>query len=122
MENVQVQTASDLFDLSMLEEMDDTEYLLEMLTILLLESPKDFKEMKEALQTGKIDVVCKKAHKLKSSAGAIQADKLAAMLDAIEVNGKSGAAAAEISALVDAAAQQYNQIEKALNIYVDELK
>lgn len=124
MQNSPIQTnpTADLYDLSMLEEMDDTEYLLDMLTTLLHEAPKDIKEMQLALVAGKIDIVCKQAHKLKSSAGIIQAEKLIALLEDIEAIGKKGANGNELISLIENAAQQYNCIEKALQIYVNELK
>ncbi len=124
MQNSPIQTTptADLYDLSMLEEMDDTEYLLDMLTTLLHEAPKDIKEMQLALVAGKIDIVCKQAHKLKSSAGIIQAEKLIALLEDIEAMGKKGANGNELISLIENAAQQYNCIEKALQIYVNELK
>lgn len=124
MQNSPIQTTptADLYDLSMLEEMDDTEYLLDMLTTLLHEAPKDIKEMQLALVAGKIDIVCKQAHKLKSSAGIIQAEKLIALLEDIEAIGKKDANGNELISLIENAAQQYNRIEKALQIYVNELK
>lgn len=124
MQNSPIQTTptADLYDLSMLEEMDDTEYLLDMLITLLHEAPKDIKEMQLALVAGKIDIVCKQAHKLKSSAGIIQAEKLIALLEDIEAIGKKDANGNELISLIENAAQQYNRIEKALQIYVNELK
>lgn len=124
MENSEIYTpalslsrAENLYDLSMLEEMDDTEYLLEILTVLLNETPKDFKAMKEALQAGKTDIVCKQAHKLKSSAGIIQAEKLATILENIETIGKKGSISKELSDLIANAAYQYSCIEKELKNY-----
>lgn len=114
--------ASNLYDLSMLEEMDDAEYLHEMLAILLREAPKDLKEMKEALLVGNIDLVCQKAHKLKSSAGIIQAEKLVTIVDDIEVMGKNGATFNQLLCFIDNAALEYSCIEKALKIHLPELK
>jgi len=115
-------TAIKSYDLSMLEEMDDAEYLLEILTILLSENSGDFKEMKQALQQGRTEIICKKAHKLKGSAGVIQAEKLAAMLADIEAMGKKGVINTELISLVEKAADEYNSIEKELKIYVGEIK
>ena len=129
MENLKIQplhfvaeTAEDLYSLSMLEEMDDNEYVLEVITILLNEAPTDLKEMKQALQAGNTDTVCKKAHKLKSSAGIIQADKLINLLADIEAAGKKGIVDNEMSRLVENAAHLFNTIEKALKIRAVELK
>jgi HPt (histidine-containing phosphotransfer) domain-containing protein len=115
-------TAEDLYDLSMLEEMDDIEYMLEMLTVLLMETPKDIREMKEALLAGKTEIVCQKAHKLKSSAGVIQADKLTKMLENIEALGKKGVVNDELISFVESAVQQYKGIEKSLASYMEALK
>ena len=106
----------------MLEEMDDNEYLLEMLTAVLDEVPKDIKIMQQALEVGNFDVVCKTAHKLKSSTGVIQAEKLTALLADIERHGKKTVMSVELINLVENAAQQYNQIGKSLQQYVTGLK
>jgi HPt (histidine-containing phosphotransfer) domain-containing protein len=121
-QTISLSTPGNLYDLSMLEEMDDTEYLLEILEILLGEASKDLKEMKEAIQGGYIDIACKKAHKLKSSAGVIQAEKFAAMLTDIETIAKKGLINNELICLVEYATNEYSNIERSLKIYVDGLK
>jgi HPt (histidine-containing phosphotransfer) domain-containing protein len=115
-------TAEELYDLSMLEEMDDNEYVLEMLNILLLEASQELKEMKEALLAGKADIVSQTAHKLKSSAGIIQATQFNAMLDEIEALGKKVGMSKQLSYLVETAIHHYQQVEKELKVYVEELK
>jgi len=115
-------TTEVMYDLSILEEMDDNEYVAEILTIFLLETPKDLKEMKEALQAGKADIVCQKAHKLKSNASIIQAAKLNGLLVNIETLGKNGGITNELRCLVDNATHQYLKIENALKIHVQGLK
>ncbi len=114
--------ANNLYDLSALEEMDDSEYLEEILTILLSENSSDFKEMKQALQQGRVETVCKKAHKLKGSAGVIQAEKLAAIFTDIETLGRKGIINDALTGLIEKAAHDYNSIEKELKIYVEEIK
>lgn len=121
-ETILLSTTEDLYDLSMLEEMEDNEYLLEILGVLLDESPKDIKELKEALQAGKTDFVGKKAHKLKSSAGVIQAERLTGLLTEIENIGKAGSVTNELSSLVDDAVFEYNRIERSLKLFVLRLK
>lgn len=113
--------AQGLYDLAMLEEMDDNEYLQEVLTIWLMESPKDIKDIQEALHTGRVDVACKKAHKLKGSAVVIQAENLRTMLEHIEQRGKSGAPVDELRGLVDEAVKEYNSIESSLKRYIEVL-
>jgi HPt (histidine-containing phosphotransfer) domain-containing protein len=110
-----------LYDLSMLEEMDDAEYLLEVIDLLLQETPKDIKELQDAFKLGKADNVYKKAHKLKSSSGIIQAEALTAVLGDIETLGKKGIISDELKGLIEHAAEEYGHIEKSLQKYVDAL-
>ncbi len=119
---IPIASAADLYDLSMLEEMDDHEYLLEILTIFLSETSGDFKEMKHALQQGRVECVCKKAHKIKGSASVIQAAKLAMLVADIENMGKKGPINEELISLVEKASQEYSSIEKELKIYIEGIK
>ena len=110
--------AEGLFDLSILAEMDDHEYLLEMIDVFLWEAGKELKEMKEALRAGNDHIVYQKAHKVKSNAGIIQANKLTEILDDIELLGKKGGNKNELTPLVENAVDQYLLVEKALKKYV----
>jgi HPt (histidine-containing phosphotransfer) domain-containing protein len=116
-----ITTTEGLYDLSMLEEMDDTDYLLEVITLVLQDTPKDIKEMKEALQSGTIDIVCKKAHKLKSSAGVIQAEKLTTLLSSIELTGKNGGSVTVLTELLKDTIEEYCLIEMGLKVYIESL-
>lgn len=107
-----------LFDLSILAEIDDHEYLLEMIDVFIWEAGKELKEMKEALRAGNDHIVYQKAHKVKSNAGIIQANKLTEILDDIELLGKKGGNKNELTPLVENAVDQYLLVEKALKKYV----
>ncbi len=115
-------TTIDLYDLSMLEELEDNEYMMEIIGAVLSESPKDINEMKEALHAGKTDIICQKAHKLKSSAGVIQAERLTGLLADIEKCGKNGLVTEQLSSLVDDVIFEYNRIEISLKIYILKMK
>ncbi len=119
--NFTVANTHELFDLSMLEEIGDTKYLLEVLATLMKEMPEDIREMQQALHAGNIDVVCRQAHKIKSSSGIIQAEKLTAIMEDIEVLGKKGATVNQLLCFIDNAAQEYSSIEIGLKIYAKEL-
>jgi HPt (histidine-containing phosphotransfer) domain-containing protein len=112
---------NNLFDLGMLEEMEDNEYLLEVLNIFLDEAPADLNEMKQAAGSGNTAIVCKKAHKLKGSAGVIQAEILMSMLAEIEAIGKKGIVDGEMNSLIENAGEEYRSIEKALKNYIAQL-
>lgn len=114
--------SADLYDLGMLEEMEDNDYLVEILGVLFDESPKDFTAMQNALKAGNMFMVCKQAHKLKSSAGVIQAERLTALLTNIENLGKTGSVTNQICSLVEDAVYEYSRIERSLKLYVLKLK
>ena len=103
-----------LYDLSLLEDLDGDDYLLELLQILLSEVPKDIKEMKAAAMAGKVDVICTKAHKLKSSAAIIQADGLVLLLENIEACGKKELKGNELNQMIGTAVDIFSQIETGL--------
>lgn len=105
-----------LYDLSLLEALDGDDYLLEMLDILLSDIPKDVKEMKDAATAGRKDVICTKAHKLKSSAAIIQAATLALLLEEIEAQGKKESTGNELNQMIDKAIELFSQIEKGLKL------
>ena len=104
----------DLYDLSMLEEMDDNDYLAEIVSIFLNETPKEISEMRKAYVCNKPDVIYKQAHKLKSSTGLIQANRLSGILVQIEVIGKSGKINDTLLTLIENAQQEYKKLENSL--------
>ena len=107
-------TGENLYDLSMLEEMDDNEYMVEMLTIYLTETPGELKEIREALTTGRTEIISKKAHKLKNSAGVLQANNLIQMLTEIEAIAKSGKVNEELVVLIADVHREHKNIEYGL--------
>ena len=113
-EPVTLSTGENLYDLSMLEEMDDSNYLVEIVSIFLHETPKEFHEMRKAYSCNKPDKVYKQAHKLKSSTGLIQANRLSGILVQIEVIGKSGKINDTLLTLIENAQQEYKKLENSL--------
>ena len=120
-EPVAFSTGENLYDLSMLEEMDDNEYLAEMLTIYLKETPVELKEIREALTAGKTEIICKKAHKLKNSAGVLQANNLIQLLAETETIAKSGKVNEELVALVADIHKEHKNIEYGLKKHLETL-
>ncbi len=106
------------YDLSMLEEMDDYEYLAEILSIFLTETPGELKEMQIAASSKKYAVAAAKAHKLKSSSGLLEANKLTLILQQIEAKAKAEDQGNELKGLAEAAQQEYSKIETSLKSYL----
>ncbi len=106
------------FNLSILEEMDDPDYTSEIVTLFLNDTPRQLKEIREALTTNAYETVYKTAHKLKSSAGILQADRLIKFLADLETKAKESKANDQLAALLKIAEQEFNSIAQRLKGYV----
>ena len=106
-----------LFDLSLLEEMDDNEYLSEILAIFLNNTPNELNELQRACTSHQFDAVYKIAHKLKSSIGLLKANGLLNILIKIEesarVEKNDGHAA-----MAELANEEYKKIEIPLKAHL----
>ncbi|MEO7801523.1 MAG: PAS domain S-box protein [Ginsengibacter sp.] len=80
---------NDLYDLSLIEEMNDDDYVADILQIFLENTPVELNELKLACVDGKFDNAYKVAHKLKSSAARLKAENLLVILNKIEEQAKS---------------------------------
>jgi HPt (histidine-containing phosphotransfer) domain-containing protein len=106
--------AENLYDLSILQEMDDNDYIVEIITMFLRDTPDELNEISRAIAAGIFDTVHKKAHKLKSSAGILQAHSLIAGLTELEHVSKTEKSMAKLTALFQSTKQQYQFLEAAL--------
>ena len=99
-----------LFDLSLIEEMDDNEYLSDILAIFLKNTPNELNELKRGCISNQFEAVYKMAHKLKSSAGLLQANHLLNALIKIEETAKAEKNY-ELPKLAELANDEYKKIE-----------
>jgi len=113
--------SENLFDLSLLEEMNDNEYLSEILTIFLGNTPNELNELKSASIAGQFDVVYKIAHKLKGSTGLFQATFLSDVLERIENTARGGKNDA-LPMLVGLANEEYKRIEIPLKEHLKKIQ
>lgn len=98
-----------LFDLSLLEEMDNNEFVSEILTIFLGNTPKELYELKRACVSNKFDAAYKIAHKIKGSAGLFQANFLLNVL--IKIENAGAEKNDELAKLAELAHEEYKKIE-----------
>ena len=110
-----------LYDLSMLYEMDDNDYVAQILSLFLKESPKELGIMKDAAAAKKSEIVGSYAHKLKSSTGIIGAARLSVMLAEIEEISRSGIFANDLTGMVEKTIEEYNKIQLPLQRVLKEL-
>ena len=110
-----------LFDLSLLEEMDDNEYLSEILAIFLNNTPNELNELQRACTSHQFDAVYKIAHKLKSSIGLLKANGLLNILIKIEesarVEKNDG-----LAAMAELANEEYKKIEIPLQEHLKNIQ
>jgi CheY-like chemotaxis protein/two-component sensor histidine kinase len=110
----------ELFNLSSLEELEDEEYLLEILEMFLSDTPVYMDEMTQAAALQNWDEVHRQAHKIKSGVGLIQSAGLLEMLSSIESSAKKDTAKADL--YIVKAMEQYTLVAESLTIKKDSLR
>lgn len=115
-------TEERLFDLALLEQMDDENFIIQIIEIFLLDTPADLAIMEHAFKDGDLDTVCKTAHKLKSSTGMLQANSLFGMLGNIEKLSKTGITSSQLTELVQSSSVEFNQLKNALKLHLHDIK
>ena len=111
-----------MFDLSFLEEMDDTNFLIQVIGLYLEDTPKDLAEMKQALDIPDAGIIARSAHKLKSSTGMLQATKLHTLLEQTEITAKAGEVSPQLFQLVNEAQEEFNNLKGALQLHLETLR
>jgi len=110
-----------MFDLSFLEEMDDRNFLIQVLGLYLADTPGDLGDMKQALETADADTIGRSAHKLKSSTGMLQANRLFSILEQTEMMSKSGVVSPQLAGLVEDAHSAFDLLKVALQVHLKTL-
>jgi two-component system, NarL family, invasion response regulator UvrY len=102
--------AKKAFDLTLVEEMDDNEYLSDVLGLFLAKTQGELNELQEACTSMQFDTVYKMAHKLKSGVGLFGAGNLMDLLIRIESAAKDKNAYC-FSDLCKALSKEFKEIE-----------
>jgi HPt (histidine-containing phosphotransfer) domain-containing protein len=112
---------SELFDLTMLEELDDNEYLSQMIEIFLNTTPEELTEMKKQMRLNEFESIQRSAHKLKSSVGLMKAGKLFNALvkleKAAEAKNKS-----KLTFFISKALDEFHKLENPLKQKLEKIK
>lgn len=109
------------FDLSMLKELDDNDYLSQMIEIFLSMTPVELVEMEKQAEAGELENVYKIAHKLKSSTGLIKANILLDVLVQIEQEAKNKNKA-DLKKLIAEGFSAFSQLENPLKQELNRIK
>ncbi|MBA3673672.1 MAG: response regulator [Chitinophagaceae bacterium] len=107
------QESKNLYDLCLLKEMDDNEYISEILTMFLNNTPAELQELQEAYVSKQFDTVYKLAQTLKGITQLLKANHLVNILIKIEENAKAKNGGS-LANLIDQANEAYKRIERAL--------
>ncbi|HEY1018567.1 MAG TPA: PAS domain S-box protein [Sediminibacterium sp.] len=110
------------YDLALLEELEDPNYVLEVLGYFLEQAPADIKELTVLVLENNRDALAKKAHKLKGASGMLKAEKLQSLLAGVELGAKKDKTMEELAADVTEIQKLFSELEKALQKEVAELK
>ena len=103
-----------MFDLSFLEQMDDKNFIVQVIVLYIHDTHLDLQEMNLAFQSGNYDAVYKTAHKLKSSTGMLQANSLYNILEKTEKVAKEGLEIGVLAGLIKDAQDEFTQLRYEL--------
>lgn len=103
-----------LFDLSLLNELDDPAYVMEVVSFFLENTSKDIKELPVLADQKDWPALSKKAHKIKGAAAMLQSKRLAALLANIESDAKTVTNPDNLPQLVKEAYALFVLVEKQL--------
>ena len=85
-----------LFDLGLLEELDDKDSLLDVLSMFFENTPGDVIELENLFNEGKMEPLGKLAHKIKGAVSILQSARLTILLKNIELHAKDLNRVAEV--------------------------
>jgi HPt (histidine-containing phosphotransfer) domain-containing protein len=100
-----------LFDLRLLEEMNDPEYLRDILHCVVTDMPDQLCELRDATVQKDFDRICFLSHRLKGTVGILQAVALRDLLSNIEEQANKRM---DTTAITQTAITMYGELEKGL--------
>lgn len=111
-----------LFSLSLLEELDDPESVLEVLTLFFENTPGDIKKLEVLSQQNNQPELYKLAHKLKSAVATIQSARLTELLKTIETNARNGENIPQSREMVKEVTALFHNIETPLREEMERIR
>ncbi|MEP7252714.1 MAG: PAS domain S-box protein [Ginsengibacter sp.] len=113
--------SENLFDLSLLQEMDDNGYIAEILSTYLTNTPRELKELQKTCNALQFETVYKLAHKAKGSSSLIYAHGILRILSKIEEFGKANIKEG-LPVLAQQAIDEFEKIEAPLKDILKNLR
>jgi len=110
----QQQVEEKYYDLAYLHELEDNDYVIEMLELFFETTMEALEEIQKNIKKKNWDVVSKESHKLKSSLGPLQINKMITTASALEEKAKDPTHPDEIIILNKELNNQYNIVKPLL--------
>lgn len=113
-ENTTTMNGEKLYDLSLLEGLDDKDSLLDVLNLFLENTPNQIKELLALGTTEQYDDMYKLAHKLKGALAMLQASRISDILGKIEANARERKELDTIQDKITEVSTLFNQMQTQL--------
>ncbi|GAC1387076.1 MAG: hypothetical protein NVSMB45_16770 [Ginsengibacter sp.] len=113
---------SPLFNLSILEEMEDNDFVVQIISLYLKDSAQNVSAIKQAADNSDFKSVEQKVHKLKGSTGMLQSEPLMTTINNLHESSKADNSNGSIKKLVDQMLAEYEALQEALNNYIETFK
>ncbi len=113
-ENTTHMNGEKLYDLSLLEGLDDKESLLDVLNLFLENTPTQIKELAALGATDQYDDMYKLAHKLKGALAMLQASRISELLGRIEANARERKETDTIQEKITEVSRLFDQMQAQL--------
>lgn len=110
------------YDLSYLVELEDDEYLLEVLNLFLDSTPPVLSEIRQSIGTGDWEQVYHLNHRLKSSLGMFQMQAILDLVTQMEQNAKNRTELDRMDSLISQALEAYQHTLPSLEMERDKVK
>ena len=111
-----------LYDLAYLHDMEDNEYLIEMIELFFETVSEGLEDIDDNVKKKNWDAVFKGAHKLKSSLGPLQVNKMISIASSMEENAKQGKNLDEIMKLNTELNTQYIAVKPMIEAELTKAK
>ncbi len=111
-----------LFNLSILHELDDPGSVLEVLGLFLSNTPGDIEALSKVAGENNQPEIYRLAHKLKSAVAMIQSERLTGLLKTIEINAKNNTNPEETCNMVNEVVTLFASIEKPLREEMEKIR
>lgn len=107
-----------IYDLRMLKQLEEQNYVSEVIHMFLAAAPIDLKNIQNAVDSLDLNALYQHAHFLKGSAGVLGADKLVTCLNQLERIAKSGIINVQTTKVLEDVQHHFDILQNALSKFI----